>query len=121
MKYKFKIDTPWGKKGDELTVVQGSLGQWFKPNNPQDFPELFEEIIEKTNADKWREILKPFFTKILVARDIFTSIKNRSGHSVYELDYADNQLGIECLLLTRMLSDKFNADAAYNEICGDKK
>lgn len=57
-KYKFKIDTPWGKKGDELTVVQGSLGQWFKPNNPQDYPELFEEVKEKTNEEKIAKVIK---------------------------------------------------------------
>jgi len=105
-KYKFKIDTPWGKKGDELKnnnidmgVAMGFWGiQSFKVLDPSSYPELFEEIIEtfeeiiKENEKKWIEII----------------------YNLAKKDFLNRETLLKLLKL-------LNADAEYNEICGGKK
>lgn len=94
MKYKFKIDTPWGKKGEELNrglVFDGRILGY----DPRSYPELFEEVKEKTNVEKWETIL---------------------GHIAAMGTVSDID---KCAILFNSLG--LNADAAYNELCGDKK
>lgn len=89
-KYKFKIDTPWGKKGEEANCYVAGFRNCYEK-----YPVIFEPIIEKTNQKKWQVVFKR------------------------HLVLCDSQ---EIFLISNFL-DKlgYNADAAYNEICGDKK
>lgn len=56
--YRFKIDTPWGKKGEEAKAVWANDISYLKPEL---FPDLFEEIpdsVEKVAAklaDLWAQ------------------------------------------------------------------
>ena len=97
-KYKFKIDTPWGKKGEFYTVNHiwnASLKKWEKPNIIYDFPELFEEIQEKTNHEKWHDIL-------------CEKLKTLNPDVLFAVAVVLNDLG-------------YNADAAYAEMFGGEK
>lgn len=110
-KYKFKVATTWGKKGDELKDnnidIMGFWGIQRLKVAPSSYPDLFEEIIEKTNEEKIFKVIKNEYFK-------FISIPRYSPH-IYS-DY------IEFFKKLPEILDRlgFNADAAYNEIC-DKK
>ncbi len=56
-KYRFKIDTPWGKKGDEIPRDPDGMCSRFCTHIARDseyelFPEIFEPIEEKTPEQK---------------------------------------------------------------------
>ncbi len=46
-RYKLKIDTPWGRKGTQVEELRFLYGVW--GGYPNEYPDLFEEIEEKTN------------------------------------------------------------------------
>lgn len=55
-KWRCKIDTPWGKKGDVVgnRCWHDSIGSCM-PINPAEFPDLFEQVEEKTDEDLFAE------------------------------------------------------------------
>lgn len=62
MQYRVKIDTPWCAIGDIYSedghIRSGRLGSLSPINDkPVNYPAIFECIPEKTNIEKWEEVL----------------------------------------------------------------
>lgn len=69
MKYRAKIDTPWFLKGtiyhympygtyvpDRTIKISPSGLNSFAIDHPENYPDLFEPVEEKTNCEKWEEV-----------------------------------------------------------------
>jgi len=91
MRFRAKINTPWYKKGE---CFMGNLVDF----DPVSFPEMFDQIREKSNQEKWYSVIMelggvldvkakqlskflsgldydvgPAFKKVLTEEDKFTS------------------------------------------------
>ena len=61
MKYRFKLDTPWGKKG-ELAPERDTFGWRVREINAEDFPDLFEPVPEEDPKERVAKWLLSFVT-----------------------------------------------------------
>ena len=94
-KYKFKIDTPWGKKGGILLSTAFLLDGRLTSLKPEYYPEIFEPIPEKTNKDKWNDIL-------------CEKLRIVNPDALFAVAVVLNDLG-------------YNADKAYDAVFGGEK
>ena len=121
-KFRAKIDTPWCKKGEIYVAHTYAFDRkTFSPkdipfgyecvDHPEDYPDLFEPVEEKSNYEKWSEILRPYIKKITSAA---VESWKRMPSKFYE-----EALDIEIRSLNIFLSERLDADKICKEVCGE--
>lgn len=114
MKFRAKFNTPWCKKGQIYAgefCFEDRSNMSLRFGNPQDYPDLFEPVEEKSNYEKWSEILRPYIKKITSAA---VESWKRMPSKFYE-----EALDIEIRSLNIFLSERLDADKICKEVCGE--
>lgn len=110
-KFRAKIDTPWCKKGEIYVAHTYAFDRkTFSPkdipfgyecvDHPEDYPDLFEPVEEKSNFEKWQEALfKPISVFDGVSQPLAQALSRLIGMKLDE--------------------EGFCADKIYKEVCGE--
>lgn len=99
MKYRAKFNTPWCKKGQIYAgefCFEDRSNMPLRFGNPQDYPDLFEPVEEKSNQEKWRIFLEKFFYGIYYRMDreveVFYSLTDSLAARLDKLGYSADKI-----------------------------